>query len=502
MTFSIFRGFVALVISTFILALQACNPSIDHENEDSKDVLKASELIPPVAISLSQIDKTLWKLDLELPESKDKDILKSERVMIFSRSKGDYRRQRFKHLSGAATLERIGGFDALIFTPGETQVSFEITPQPVTINGTYDPFIDFSDGGLAIYLGAFELLPVASTEAILELDEDVDNWSGEQLPLPIHVKSFDTLILNGEYINDGEVELTIQEGAPYVYMGPSRIGRGTSYLGVVDSGLPSWILESFDDDLAQLFDFYEGAFGVPLPKLATLLFAFGGAESPGLSNTGGVLPGGQIILDVSGELMMTPEPRITGYLKWFFAHEAAHLFQLNSELEGYSDQSDSWIGEGGANAMVDVAFTQMDGIDDSVRQGLMGQAYNSCVQSIAGASMTELIRRNDQSHYDCGQVLWWIADASILHSDIFGIWNEMVANVKVSGRKTYDRELFFETLEKLGTEKAIITDMQAVLDGPNTNPDQILRKLMKDTDLRAVFNDDSLVSIEYPPNRG
>lgn len=501
MAFSFFRGFVALLISIFILALQACNPSFSDKKEDSKDVLKSSEIIPPVAMSLSQIEQTLWKLDLKLPEIKDKDILKSERVMIFSRSRGDYRRKRFKHLSGAATLERVGGFDTLIFAPGETQASFEITPQPVTINGTYDPFIDFSDGGLAIYLGAFELLPVATTEAIIELDENIDNWSGEQLPLPIHVKSSDTLILNGEYINDGEVELTIRGGAPYVYMGPSRISRGTSYIGVVDNGLPSWILESFDDDLAQLFDFYDGAFGVPLPKLATLLFAFGGADSPGLSNTGGVIEG-QIILDVSGSLMVTQEPRIIGYLKWFFAHEAAHLFQKNSELEGYSDQSDSWISEGGANAMVDVAFTQMDGIDENVRQSQMGQAYDACVQSIEGSNMADLIRRNDQSHYDCGQILWWIADASITQADIFRIWNEMVANVKVNGRKTYDRELFFETLEKLGTEKGIITDMQVVLDGPNINPAQTFRKLIEDADLSAVFDDESLVSIEYPPNRG
>jgi len=119
MIISLFRGFVALLISIFILTLQACNPSLDHKNEDSKDVLKASELIPPVAMSLSQIEQTLWKLDLKLPESKNKDVLKSERVMIFSRSGGDYRRQRFKHLSGAAILERVGGFDTLIFAPGE-----------------------------------------------------------------------------------------------------------------------------------------------------------------------------------------------------------------------------------------------------------------------------------------------------------------------------------------------------------------------------------------------
>ena len=501
MAFS-FRIFPILFISIFILALQGCNPSFERENVEKADVLKVSENIPPVAMSLSQGAQSLWKLDLKLSESKDTDILTSERVMIFSRSAGDYRSQRFKHLSGAVTLERIGGFDTLVFAPGETQASFEITPLPVTINGTYDPFIDFSDGGLAIYLGAFELLPVATTKAVVELSGDVDNWSGEQLPLPIHVKTSNTLIVNGEYISDGEVELTIQGGAPYAYTGPSRISRGSSYVGVVDSGLPSWILDSFDDDLAQLFDFYEGAFGASLPKLATLLFAFGGAESPGLSNTGGVLPGGQIVLDVSGELMMTPEPRIAGYLKWFLAHEAAHLFQNNSGLNGYSDQSDSWISEGGANAMVDVAFTRMDGIDQNVRQARMGQAYDACIQSIQGTNMTELIRRNDQSHYDCGQVLWWIADASVSQADIFGIWNEMASNVKAAEQTTFNRELFFETLETLGTGKGIIAEMKAVLDGPNTNPDQTFRKLIEDSQLRVMFEDDSLVSIEYPPNRG
>ncbi len=502
MTLSLFRKFVIIFTLFFILSLQGCNPAVEHETEDSKGLNEPSDLIPPVTMSLTQIDDTAWKFDVKLSESKDKNILESDRVMIFSRSAGNYRAQRFKHLSGDATLKRIGEFDTLIFAPGETQASYEINPKPITINGTYDPFIDFSDSGLAIYLGAFELLPVATTEAVIELGGDIDKWNGEQLPLPIHVKSSDTLIMNGEYINNGEADLTIQGGAPYVYTGPSRISRGTSYIGIVDSGLPSWILESFDDDLAQLFDFYEGAFGVPLPKLSTLLFAFGGADSPGLSNTGGVLPGGQIILDVSGELMMTPEPRITGYLKWFFAHEAAHLFQNNSRLKGYSDQTDSWISEGGANAMVDIAFTRMEGVDENVRQRRMVQAYDACIQAIQGATMSELIRRNDQSHYDCGQILWWIADASISRTDIFGIWNEMIANAEASGLKAYDRKLFFETLERLGAEEEIITEMGAVLDGPNSTPDKIFRKLMDDVNLSTKFEGEDLISIQYPSNRG
>lgn len=498
MTFLFFRRFVALFLLISVSGLQACSPVTGEDTED----LAMSEPIPPVEMVLSQIDKAKWKLDLKIPEKEDKQNLTSERVMIFSRSSGDYRAKRFKHLSGEASLKRVGGFDTVIFASGETGASFEITPDPITINGTYDPFIDFSDGGLAIYLGAFELLPVDSLETVEALGGDIDNWDGQQMPLPIKVITNNTLIVNGQYESDGEVKLTIQGGAPYVYTGPGRISIGSSFIGVVDSGLPSWILENFDDDLAQLFDFYEGAFGSALPKQSTLLFAFGGSDEPGLSNTGGVLPGGQIVLDVSGELMMTAEPRIAGYLKWFLAHEAAHLFQTNFELKNYSNQSDSWINEGGANAMVDVAFIRMDGIDEGVRQRRMGQAYDACVQAIQGSNMTKLIQQNDQSHYDCGQVLWWISDAAISQADIFGIWTEMVTSVTVEGQSSYDRELFFATLERLGADMGIMSDMQAILDGPNPNPDQTFRRLLESVNLSVEFQNGSLVYIAYPPQKG
>jgi len=439
MTFLFFRRFVALFLLISVSGLQACSPVTGEDTED----LAMSEPIPPVEMVLSQIDKAKWKLDLKIPEKEDKQNLTSERVMIFSRSSGDYRAKRFK-----------------------------------------------------------ELLPVDSLETVEALGGDIDNWDGQQMPLPIKVITNNTLIVNGQYESDGEVKLTIQGGAPYVYTGPGRISIGSSFIGVVDSGLPSWILENFDDDLAQLFDFYEGAFGSALPKQSTLLFAFGGSDEPGLSNTGGVLPGGQIVLDVSGELMMTAEPRIAGYLKWFLAHEAAHLFQTNFELKNYSNQSDSWINEGGANAMVDVAFIRMDGIDEGVRQRRMGQAYDACVQAIQDSNMTKLIQQNDQSHYDCGQVLWWISDAAISQADIFGIWTEMVTSVTVEGQSSYDRELFFATLERLGADMGIMSDMQAILDGPNPNPDQTFRRLLESVNLSVEFQNGSLVYIAYPPQKG
>jgi len=207
------------------------------------------------------------------------------------------------------------------------------------------------------------------------------------MPLPIKVITNNTLIVNGQYESDGEVKLTIQGGAPYVYTGPGRISIGSSFIGVVDSGLPSWILENFDDDLAQLFDFYEGAFG--------------------------------------GLFKMVP-----------------------------------------------------------------------C------SNMTKLIQQNDQSHYDCGQVLWWISDAAISQADIFGIWTEMVTSVTVEGQSSYDRELFFATLERLGADMGIMSDMQAILDGPNPNPDQTFRRLLESVNLSVEFQNGSLVYIAYPPQKG
>ena len=77
-----------------------------------------------------------------------------------------------------------------------------------------------------------------------------------------------------------------------------------------------------------------------------------------------------------------------------------------------------------------------------------------------------------------------------------------MTNGEVNDLETYDRKLFFKTLEKLGANEEIIADMQTILDGPNSNPDKIFRKLMKDTGLNARFENDALVSIQYPPNRG
>jgi len=113
MTFLFFRRFVALFLLISVSGLQACSPVTGEDTED----LAMSEPIPPVEMVLSQIDKAKWKLDLKIPEKEDKQNLTSERVMIFSRSSGDYRAKRFKHLSGEASLKRVGGFDTVNYYP-------------------------------------------------------------------------------------------------------------------------------------------------------------------------------------------------------------------------------------------------------------------------------------------------------------------------------------------------------------------------------------------------
>ena len=156
---------------------------------------------------------------------------------MFSRSKQDYRVQTYAALSPGAELRRIGGFDTIIFEPNVMHASFEVLPFTETLPGTYTPFIPFSDGGQAVYLGAFELLRVADVEAVADLQGNLDAWDGIQFDIPVHLKSDSSILLNGKVLFD-RAETSIHGNGPYAYIGPTPLVESGSFLGVLDPNLP------------------------------------------------------------------------------------------------------------------------------------------------------------------------------------------------------------------------------------------------------------------------
>ena len=182
----VFTNFRSRCIELLCLViLAACSPKPATQAPDVP-----TEDHPPFSLTLTNTDGGKWRLDI--------DLFEPQSALIFSRSRHDYRTQTYFPLSPGVELKRIGGFDTLIFDVAVTKASFEITPFTQTLPGTYTHFIPFSDGGQAIYLGAFELLRVANVQAVKDLQGNLDGWDGDQFDIPVHLKSDTEILLNGE----------------------------------------------------------------------------------------------------------------------------------------------------------------------------------------------------------------------------------------------------------------------------------------------------------------
>ncbi len=471
------HGFLALIL----LILAACSPEDGVQTQ-----VRDQDSLAPFSLTLSERVNGAWRFTVDLSEPQN--------ALIFSRSRHDYRTSSYQSLSAGARLERIGGFDTILFDPGVMRASFEITPFTETLPGTYTPFIPFSDGGQAVYLGAFELLRVADVQAVTDLNGNLDAWDGEQFDIPVHLKTRNSVLLDGA-VHSGSAKAIVNGNGPYAYLGPTPLVEGKSFSGVMDPGLPQWLMDGFDEDLARIFAALEEGFGRSLKTKATIMFAFRGYETEGFSNTGGVLDGGLMVLETSGDAMREPNDRLRGYLEWFLTHEATHLFQHSGELR-YADKSDSWITEGGANAVTHHLADKLNTMPNDIIQGRYQNAFDYCVASIKGSSMAEITNRNDQSHYDCGDFIFRISDAALPDSDLFDIWEALL--VQAEAENEYDTAKYFAALRALGVGEDIVTRMEAFVAGPVIDPAAELSAMMEDVGIIAEVDSETLKSIQFP----
>lgn len=480
-----------LVWAVSIIALMSvlgCSPS---SNKESFEPL-ATLATPPFSLKLTQSREGKFQLEINTD--------RPGRTLFFSRSANNYRMKTYTAVGSSAALSRIDGFDTIQFAPDSQRAVFEIEPYTGNLPGTYTAFIPFTNGGQAIYLGAFELLRADNVEAVKALAGNIDVWQGEQFPIPLTLNAPAQILLNGER-HTRAVNLTIQGNGPYAYMGPGKTIEGKNFIGLLDPGMPAWLAKSFDDDLAKIFEALERRFGRSLNSKASVLFAFKGYEPEGISNTGGVLPGGQMVLEMSGSLFETPNERLKGYIQWFLTHESAHLFQYSDKNISYSETADKWLSEGSANAVSHIILTELGTVPASVVQSRYAQSYEYCVASIKGSSMAEITKRDDQSHYDCGDLVWRIVDAALPEDDVFTLWNLLIKHAKRKAGTDniqYSTQHFFDMLAARGLNSDLSAALRAFIAGPNPDPAAALKDMMTLSGIQADFDEGTLTAIVFP----
>jgi len=416
-------------------------------------------------------------------------------LMFFSRSGGDWRTGHWVALDEGVALERIGGFDAMVFDTPRTGARFRVTPWFGQIRGDYSPFVQFSDGAIALFTGQFELLAIADRDGLERLNGSLATWSGEQSMLGVQVRSDDRIVMNGAVFEGSASDISRGDGA-FIYIGDGLIETGESYIGVLDRGLPDWIVHRFDADMSAIFAELEMGWESQLTDRATLFFAFEGFDNPGFSNKGGVSRN-VLMLQSSGEALREPSPQILAYLQWFFAHESAHLFQNTVGLSGFNAEH-AWVVEGMANTMANTIVSSLDGMPEGARINAYRVAYSGCVDSLADGRLADAPQRGFyQAHYHCGDLIGLMAWNAAEGMDIYDIGRGIAERLQWAERA--DGTVYFETLDQLGVDGALIGYFRDLVEAQPADPAMVLQTAMREAGLNPQFDSNGqLVNLDFP----
>ena len=359
------------------------------------------------------------------------------------------------------------------------------------------PFIPFSDGGLALYTGQFELLPETDRAAIALLHGDIDLWKGEQPMFAVRVRSDRPMVYNGEVRKREAVHVSRGDGT-YIYVGEASLMEGADLTGVIDPGLPGWLRERVEPELGAIFDVNRKLWGEGLGQKATVLFAFRGFEGEGMSNTGGAV-NSLLALESSGENLRHFHEDILIFFRWFFAHEVVHLFQ-NRHGVSIDARSDAWMTEGAANAMAISVLREIGVTDDEFILGQYGEAIDKCSEYLGDGPLIEAAQRSQfDVFYTCGDLIAQMTDAALTDDELFSFWNALLARGAEADQHQYSTADYFDVLREAGANDSVIELLRSLVYEQQADPEKTLLRAMNTTGLVPRFDDNGkLVEIFLP----
>jgi len=348
--------------------------------------------------------------------------------MVFLRSRGDYRTDSWRPLDRGVRLTRIGLQDHLRFDTPAREARFAFRPVAGPFSRTYDPSLTFTDGGVALYLDQFSLLPLDALTArwgkalTLPTAQPGDFQPDEAARTPLRV-TLDTAARTvfGTQAQSGPLSVCIgcgQDTPAYVYLGDTPLTDGESFTSLIDPGLPDWLGEALDQSIAESFATLTAMFGDTLSDKGQLIANFKGYALSGHSQSGSIADN-MMILSFEGSAFGERNSAIADSLANFIAHEAAHLFQMRHVDFAYDDP---WLHEGHATAMAYSVNRVAAGMLPPDTQARQDQEDAECQTALVEATLRDALR---DKPYSCGQRVWRSLATS--GEDLAKLWDSMIA---------------------------------------------------------------------------
>ena len=435
----------------------------------------ASAMAPVEADSVPAVtvrrDGAVWIADYTL--DRDSPVWAFFRSSLIEETRVPWRLEQWRVLTPGVVLERIGSRDVLRAADGGAvprRVRIAFTPKSENLEADYGVLV-FTDGSVALPSAQFDLFPVASPEAVLEVPDDLNGFALETGPSRVTWRDE-----NGPILFRGRrvAEATEVQAQTYVLFGQADLVESARLTTVADPRLPEWIGDAIEDFAPRTADYYVRRLGPGQTERPTIMMSWAGPTPERSSMSGSVMPG-LIVMNFDGVGILRPSASVLGMARWFIGHESAH-FWLGQTVR-YERARDAWITEGGADLMAIRALKAIDPAWDDVRE--LQKEVDDCVrladQPVADAGP----RGEHRAYYACGAVFALVAEAAQTRAtggDWFDFLRPLIAANRADGVLTRDEWL--SALDRVSGDSALRHEIESLLDEGAAEPGDRIATLL------------------------
>jgi hypothetical protein len=372
-----------------------------------------------------------------------------------------YRPESWTIETPGVRLERHGWYDVLVADKGNVPRTVRVRFKPFAedIETSSDPALVFTDGTVALYSVQWKVLPAATRQEVAAYPIDVAFVPDSGVPTQVVIRDrAGPVLLDGRRV--AEARLT-GDKETYVVTGPTKPVESAALQTILDPALPPWIKRFTTAELPPILDRYARLLGPPPAGKPLLMISWNGATRGRTSLGGSVLPG-QMVIALEGEGLLKPSRPVEEGTRWFVAHEGAH-FWLGQQVI-YSDVSETWITEGGADLLGYRTVAALDPKFDV--RGALQKALDRCLASSRKGPIATAQGRGDfKAFYNCGAIFGRVAEQAS-GGDFARFVRELIAENR--NDKTVSRAEWLALLDRKAGRK-LSRHIGFLLDNPTTN---------------------------------
>ncbi|WP_157953865.1 hypothetical protein [Microbulbifer sp. A4B17] len=413
-----------------------------------------------VDISIVKSGDNFWKLiyQMDRPASR----------IGFVRNPDASRVERWEPLSLEFEIVSIDGYEYLARKDGASfdRVEISLTPTYKHLKKDYAPFSPYSNGGNLIYTGRL----FACIEAC---SDDVQSWK-----LSMQIPEGEHMIVNGQ-VYTGSTNWVDRESGMNIYVGTQKPIEGSSFIAVIDGGLPDKIRNSLNSDIPKMINYFGGRLGENTVGKPTLYASY--AQVDGSDRQGGTLPN-QIFMhwNLNDMDKRLEDPSFVSDIIWFFAHEVAHFHQEGKEEVLSNDVSESWLHEGNADWLAASALIDLYPDLEEYVYSKIDKYKVSCSEGLKEFPLVEAANHGRfDLYYSCGLLIHRAIDQSLQEKsngslNLFSLWKSYRETIEGGGEKGSDS---FLNMVEDRTSRDFVEVIRQLINSKLVNPEATLDKL-------------------------